>query len=51
MKIVATFLFMGALLSATPITQVKLVNAGSPLKSDGHYYVSPYTLSVDGMGR
>lgn len=32
---------------ATP-TQVKLVNAGSPLEDDGQYYVGPYTLQING---
>lgn len=51
MKLVSLFLLAGALVSAAPIatTQVTLVNAGSPLADDGHYYVGPYTLSINGQ--
>lgn len=54
MKLFSLFLLAGAILSASPVTsavtaQVKLVNAGSPLIDDGHYYVGPYTLSINGQ--
>ncbi len=50
MKLFSIFLLAGAVLSAAPIgtTRVTLVNAGSPLVDDGHYYVGPYTLSING---
>jgi hypothetical protein len=50
MKFICSFFLVGALLSAAPIiTSVKLVDAGNPLKSDGHYYVGPYTLLINGQ--
>jgi len=45
-KSIICFLFAGALLSAAPVN-VTLVNPGNGL-NDGHYYVGPYTLNVDG---
>ena len=49
MKLFFTLLFAGSVLFAAPVTQVTLVNAGSPLVSDGSYYVGPYTLQVNGQ--
>ena len=49
MKLVSLFLLAGAALSASPLTTVSLVNAGSPLLDDGRYYVGPYTLSINGQ--
>ncbi len=49
-KIFSIFLLAAAALSATPVTtQIKLVNAGSPLVDDGSYYVGPYTISMNGQ--
>lgn len=45
-KSIVCFLFAGALLSAAPVN-VTLVDAGNGV-NDGHYYVGPYTLNVDG---
>ncbi|HEX3683577.1 MAG TPA: PEP-CTERM sorting domain-containing protein [Bryobacteraceae bacterium] len=59
MKLFTTFLIAAAALSAAPITQVKLVNAGSPsdivnkvtIDGDSKYnvYIGPYTLSLNGQ--
>ena len=49
MKLFSLFLLAGAVLSAAPLAQVSLVNAGSPLVDDGQYYVGPYTLSINGQ--
>ena len=59
MKLFTTFLIAAAALSAAPITQVKLVNAGSPsdivnrvtIDGDTKYnvYIGPYTLSMNGQ--
>lgn len=45
LKSIICLLFTGALLSATQVN-VKLVNAGDGT-NDGHYYVGPYTLSIN----
>ena len=47
MKLLFTLLFAGSVLIAAPVTQVSLTNAGSPLMSDGSYYVGPYTLQIN----
>jgi hypothetical protein len=59
MKLFYSFLFAAAVLSATPIDQVKLVNAGNPsdivnkvtVDGDTKYnvYIGPYTLSLNGQ--
>ena len=59
MKLFTTFLIAAAALSAAPITQVKLVNSGSPsdivnrvtIDGDTKYnvYIGPYTLSLNGQ--
>lgn len=59
MRFLTAFLLTAAGALATPITQVKLVNAGSPaviassVTIDGHtdknVYIGPYTLSMDGQ--
>jgi hypothetical protein len=58
MKLFSTFLIAAAALTAAPITQVKLVNAGSPVDTvsrvtiDGvtkyNVDIGPYTLSING---
>jgi hypothetical protein len=49
-RYVFSFLLAAGLLCASPITTtVKLVNAGNPALGDGHYYVGPYTLLVNGQ--
>ena len=49
-KVFSIFLLAAAALSATPATtQITLVNAGSPLVSDGYDYVGPYTVSMNGQ--
>lgn len=49
-KLVLSFLFVTGLLCASPITTtVKLVDAGHPTLSDGHYYVGPYDLLINGQ--
>jgi PEP-CTERM motif len=49
MKTIMTFFMFGALLSAGPVN-VTLLDAGNPaLKDSQGVYVSPYTLSVNGM--
>lgn len=45
LKSIICFLFAGALLSASQVS-VRLVNAGDGT-NDGHYYVGPYTLSIN----
>ena len=48
-KIFSIFLLAAAALSAAPVTtQITLANAGSPLVSDGNYYVGPYTITTNG---
>lgn len=59
MKLLSTFLIAAAALWATPITQVKLVNAGSPIDTvnsvtiDGmtkwNVDIGPYTLQINGQ--
>ena len=59
MKFLTTFFILAAALSAAPLTQVKLVNAGSPsvvvpsVTVDGTtkygVYIGPYTLSINGQ--
>ncbi|MBV9760248.1 MAG: PEP-CTERM sorting domain-containing protein [Acidobacteriaceae bacterium] len=59
MKLFSTFLIAAAALSAAPITQVKLVNAGSPVDTvskvtiDGvskyNVDIGPYTLQINGQ--
>lgn len=49
-KLFSIFLLAAAALSATPATtQITFVNAGSPLVSDGHYSVGPYTIAMNGQ--
>ena len=49
-KLFSIFLLAAAALSASPATtQITLVNAGSPLMSDGNYAVGPYTISMNGQ--
>lgn len=49
-KLFSIFVLAAAALSATPaMTQITLVNAGSPLVSNGSYYVGPYTVSMNGQ--
>jgi hypothetical protein len=48
-KSVLSFLVFGAVVSASPIT-VSLLNAGNgATDSTGHYYVGPYTLTLNGV--
>lgn len=59
MRFLSAFLFTAAAALATPITQVKLINAGSPAvtapsvtidgKTISNVYIGPYTLSMDGQ--
>jgi hypothetical protein len=49
-KLFSIFVLAAAALSAMPATtQLTFVNAGSPAVSDGHYNVSPYTISINGQ--
>jgi hypothetical protein len=49
-KLAFSFLLAAGLLCASPITTtVKLVDAGHPALSDGHYYVGPYDLLINGQ--
>jgi|KBSMisStaDraftv2_1062788.scaffolds.fasta_scaffold108601_2 hypothetical protein len=49
-KLAFCFLLAAGLLCASPITTtVKLVDAGHPPLSDGHYYVGPYDLLINGQ--
>ena len=49
-KLAFAFLLAAGLLCASPITTtVKLVDAGHPPLSDGHYYVGPYDLLINGQ--
>jgi hypothetical protein len=49
-KLAFSFLLAAGLLCASPIsTTVKLVDAGHPLLDDGHYYVGPYDLLINGQ--
>ena len=49
-KFAFVFLLATGLLCASPIsTTVKLVDAGHPPLSDGHYYVGPYDLLINGQ--
>jgi hypothetical protein len=50
MKIFPMFLLLAAMLPAAPVTtQIMLANAGTPLLGDGHYYVGPYTVKINGV--
>lgn len=49
-KLALAFLLAAGLLCASPITTtVKLVDVGHPPLSDGHYYVGPYDLLINGQ--
>jgi hypothetical protein len=49
-KFAFSFLLAAGLLCASPITTtVKLVDAGQPPLGDGHYYVGPYDLLINGQ--
>jgi PEP-CTERM motif len=49
-KLAFSFLLAAGLICASPIsTTVKLVDAGHPPLSDGHYYVGPYDLLLNGQ--
>ena len=50
MKIFPMFLLLAAMSPAAPVTtQIMLANAGTPLLGDGHYYVGPYTVKINGV--
>jgi hypothetical protein len=59
MKLLTTFFILAAALSAAPVTQVKLINAGNPsviassVTVDGdtkhNVYIGPYTLLINGQ--
>jgi hypothetical protein len=49
-KLAFSFLLAAGLLCASPITTtVKLVDAGHPKQDDGHFYVGPYDLLINGQ--
>jgi hypothetical protein len=49
-KLAFCFLLAAGLLCASPITTtVKLVDVGHPPLGDGHYYVGPYDLLINGQ--
>jgi PEP-CTERM motif len=49
-KFAFSFLLVAGLLCASPITTtVKLVDVGHPAQDDGHYYVGPYDLLINGQ--
>lgn len=50
MKFLSILLLAGTMLTASPITTtITLKNAGSPVLSDGHELVGPYTITMNGI--
>lgn len=48
-KLILCSLVMSVAALATPLTSVRLIDAGHPLESNGREYVGPYTLQLNGQ--